>query len=77
MAKKKEYFTIDEVAQELGIHRTSVYPYLNQLHIQRRKFKLGRHLYISAADFERIKEAKEQPWKAEEEKHDNNTQECT
>ena len=66
MAKKKEYLTIDEVAQELGIHRTSVYPYLNQMHIKRHRFKLSRHFYISSADFERIKEVREQPWKAEE-----------
>jgi len=66
MMKKREYLTIDEAAQELGIHRTSVYPYLNELHIKRYKFKLSRHFYISAADFERIKEARAKPWTIEE-----------
>ncbi len=68
MAKQapKDYLTIEEAAEQLGIHRTSLYPYLNQLNIKRHKFKLSRRLYISAPDFERIKQLKMQPWKAEE-----------
>lgn len=57
MAKqKKEFYTIDEIASELGINRTSVYPYLNLLKIERHKIPLHRKRGILPEDFEKIKQ---------------------
>lgn len=61
----KDFYTIDEVADLLEIDRTSVYPYIKALQIERHKFQLKRNRYISAHDFERIKQFRANPWKAE------------
>jgi predicted DNA-binding transcriptional regulator AlpA len=62
---KKEYLTIEETAQAIGVKRSSVYHYLKHLGIKPQKFKLNRNKYISAVDVERIKQAKAEPWKYE------------
>jgi len=60
---KKEYLTIEETGQAIGVKRSSVYHYIKHLDIQLHKFKLNRNKYIAAADVERIKQAKAEPWK--------------
>ena len=60
---KKEFYTVEEVARQLGVQRSSLYHYIKLLKIPRHRFKLSRHSYIAAADVERIKQAKEEPWK--------------
>lgn len=52
------YISIDEVATNLGVGRTNVYYYVNQLKIQTKKFSLDRKTYVSKTDFERIKVVK-------------------
>jgi len=66
MPEEKEYMTLDEAAQSLGLKRPSLYYYLNALKIERHRFKLNRHTYITKADVERIREVKEKPWLAGE-----------
>lgn len=62
MAKQtKEFYAIDEIASILEVDRTSVYPYIKALQIERIKFPTGRKRYITAADFERIKKLRADP----------------
>jgi len=65
MTEEKEYVTLQEAATQLGIKRASLYYYLKKMKIEPRSFSLNRHAFISQADFQRIKNVKESPWKAE------------
>ena len=60
--EEREYETIAQVAEAIGVARTSVYHYIAALNISTKKFKLRRERYIAAADVVRIKEAKDKPW---------------
>lgn len=64
----KEYLTLAEVAEYIGVKRASLYYYINALDIKMHKFNLDRRSYISQADAKRIKEIKEKPWTAGEKK---------
>jgi hypothetical protein len=70
MTEEKEYVTLQEAAAQLGIKRASLYYYLNKMEIKPRRFKMNRHAYITQTDYQRIKTAKESPWKAEDTPHD-------
>lgn len=65
---EKEYLTLAEVAESVGVKRASLYYYINALGIKMHKFNLDRRSYISQADAKRIKEIKEKPWTAGEKK---------
>lgn len=62
----KEYLSLAEVAEYVGVKRASLYYYLNALDIRRHKFNLDKRAYISLADAKRIKEIKDKPWTAGE-----------
>lgn len=62
----KEYVTLDEAAEAVGLKRASLYYYLKKLSIKREQFPYNRHTWIAASDLERIKAAKEHPWTLEE-----------
>jgi len=62
----KEYVTLDQAAEAVGLKRPSLYYYLKKLQIKREHFPLNRHTWIAAVDLERIKAAKESPWTLEE-----------
>lgn len=64
--EEREYLTLDEAAEAIGLKRPSIYHYLNALGIERHRFKFSRHSYITKADVERIKHIKEKPWTANE-----------
>jgi hypothetical protein len=66
MAEEKEYVTLQEAAKQLGIKRASLYYYLDNMKIEKRRFPLNRHAYIKVSDFQRIKDVKESPWKADQ-----------
>ena len=66
MGNEREYKTVAEAAQEVGIARSSIYHYIKALGIETKKFNLGREKYISAVDVERIKEVRDKPWLAGE-----------
>lgn len=68
MAEDKEYLTLSEAAQAVGLKRASLYYYLDKLKIETRNFPFNRHKYIAASDVERIRTVKESPWKIEREK---------
>lgn len=60
--QEKEYLTIEETAEYLGLNRTTLYKYIRELGIKTLKFKLDRKTYLSQADVRRIQEAKAKPW---------------
>jgi hypothetical protein len=53
-----QYTSLNEASNELGVSRSTMYYYLEQLGIETKKFPLDRKTYIALVDFERIKEAK-------------------
>ena len=53
------FISIAQASKDLGVSRTSVYYYLEQLKIATQKFPLDKRTYISIADFERMKAAKQ------------------
>jgi hypothetical protein len=68
--QSKEYLTLAEVSDYVGVKKASLYYYINMLEIKTHKFNLDKRAYISLADAERIKEIKEKPWTAGEKKQD-------
>jgi hypothetical protein len=66
---EKEYVTLQEASAQLGIKRASLYYYLKRMEIEPQHFPLNRHAYITQVDFQRIKDVKESPWKAEDTSH--------
>lgn len=60
--QQKEYLSMAEVADLIGIKRASLYYYIRALNIQTHKFPLNKRVFISASDVERIKAAKDNPW---------------
>ena len=65
---EKEYLNLEETAQYVGMKRASLYNYIKDLGIQTHKFKRDRRVYLAMEDVKRIKEHKEKPWIAGEEK---------
>ncbi len=53
--QQSEYISIDEAATTLGISRTNLYYYANQMEIEPTKFPFDRKAYIRRMDMERIK----------------------
>jgi len=68
MTDEKEYVTLADAAAQLGIKRASLYYYLKRMKIEPQRFpqQLNRHSFITQADFQRIKAAKESPWTLED-----------
>jgi hypothetical protein len=65
-SEDEEYMTLAQAAEEIGVKRASIYYYIKALEIETRKFPLNKHAYIKKRDVERIKVAKNSPWKADE-----------
>lgn len=63
MTEEKEYVTLEEAAEELGITRATVYNYMSDLNIKSRKFGRDRKGYLSREQVNLIREYKEKPWK--------------
>jgi len=55
----QQYIAIEDAARELDVNRSSMYYYIKHLKIGTKKFPLDRHSYITIADLERIKAAKQ------------------
>lgn len=62
MSKEKEYLTLDEVADELGIKRSTLYLRIKELRMEPHKFKFDRKSYLSQVQLKQLKELKEKPW---------------
>lgn len=64
MSEEREFLTFEEAAQYVGVKRSTIYNYVEELGLKIHKFRLDRRSYLSRADVERIKEVKEKPWLA-------------
>jgi predicted DNA-binding transcriptional regulator AlpA len=62
MTTEKEYMTLAEAAQYIGMKRASIYNYMKDLKIKPIKFGRDRRKYVSLADVKRMKEYKAKPW---------------
>lgn len=63
MAEEKEYLTVEEAAEELGVTRATVYNYMKDLNITTRRFGRDRRGYLSRGDVGTMRDYKENPWK--------------
>ena len=68
--EEKEFMTLEEAAQYVGIKRASIYNYMRDLRITPKKFGRERRKYVSLIDVKRIKEYREKPWTINEEDTD-------
>lgn len=66
MNEDKEYLTLKEVAEYVGIKRTSLYYYIEKMSLKKHKFEFSNHTYLHIEDAKKIKEVKEKPWLAKE-----------
>lgn len=62
--EEKEYLTLEEAAQYVGMKRATIYNYMHDLNIKTQKFGRDRRHYIALADAKRMKQYKESPWKS-------------
>jgi excisionase family DNA binding protein len=62
---EKEWMTLDEASDYIGVGRATVYNYMKDLHITTRRFGRDRRGYLALADVKRMKDYKENPWKVE------------
>lgn len=59
----KEWISLEEAAQQMGIKRSTIYYYLKDLGIQGQRFGRDRKRYISVAEVAKLKDYKENPWR--------------
>lgn len=59
MTEQPPYITLEDAAMQLAVTRATLYYYLRTLSIPKHKFPLDRHVYLSMADFERIRSLKQ------------------
>jgi excisionase family DNA binding protein len=63
MATEKEFMTLDEAAEYIGVSRATVYNYMNDLKITTRRFGRDKRAYLALADVKTMKDYRENPWK--------------
>lgn len=56
--RRSKYISVKKAGEELGVQRTSMYYYIQQLGIETKKFPLDRKAYIAVEDLKRIQAAK-------------------
>jgi excisionase family DNA binding protein len=64
MYEGKEYFTYEETADYLGIKRSTLYNYVQDLDIKTLKFKRDRRHYIALENVQKLEQVLEKPWLA-------------
>ena len=62
MSERKDWYTIDEASEELGIVRETLFAKFKLLGIQSHAFKGEKHKFINYEELERIRKAIEEPW---------------
>lgn len=67
--EEKQYLPLKEVAELVGVKRTTLYYYIKELKIKTHKFKFDSHAYMSKADAQRIIEIKQKPWELQQEEN--------
>jgi predicted DNA-binding transcriptional regulator AlpA len=58
--QSREYISLDEAAEVIGVTKPSLYYYVRILNIEKKKFPLDRKVYIKWEDFEKIKKLKDE-----------------
>ncbi len=53
--RKEDCITTKDALEALGVSRASFFNYMAILRVDRHKFSLDKNMYISRADFERLK----------------------
>ena len=61
--EEKEYLTVDELAETLGVTRATVYNYMADLKIKTQKVGRLKQRYLSREQANLIRDYKENPWK--------------
>ena len=64
----KKFYSIDEAAEITGWNRATVFAWVKTLGMKIRRFERVKKSYLAAADVTRLKEIKEKPWTAPEQK---------
>jgi hypothetical protein len=64
------YISVDDASEQLGVTRGTLHYYLRTLKISTHKFPLDRHAYLTAEDFETIKNLKAQAGKRSQKKNE-------
>lgn len=64
--EEKQYMSLAEVADFVGVKRSSLYFYTKRLGIKTVRFNLDKRAYMTRTDAERIKKIKDEPWTAGE-----------
>ncbi len=67
-SEQKQYMSLAEVADFVGVKRPSLYFYIKRLGIETVRFNLDKRAYMTRADAEKIKKVKDEPWTAGERK---------
>jgi excisionase family DNA binding protein len=66
----KDYLTYDEAMEVLGVKRSTLHTMIIDQGIQFYKFKYDKRRYLTRADVMRLKQIREKPWTAGEEKQE-------
>ena len=68
MTEEKDFLTLEETAEYIGVKRATVYNYMHDLGITSQHFGRGKKRYIALTDVKRMKAYKEEPWTVETQK---------
>ena len=63
MQEDKEYLTVEEAAEGIGVTRATIYNYMSDLKIKTQKFGRTRQRYLSRDQVNLIRDYKDNPWK--------------
>lgn len=66
----KQYLPLTEVANLVGVKRTTLYYYIKELKIKTHKFKFDSHAYMSKEDAQRIIDIKQKPWELQKQQQE-------
>ncbi len=58
--KKSDCISVENARAELGVARNTLIAYMNVLNVPTHKFPLDRKVYITLADYERVKQLMEE-----------------
>ncbi len=57
--KDPEYMSMEDVAEGMGVKRSSLYYYVKALGLKKHKFPLDKRVYILVEDFDKLKRLKD------------------
>lgn len=57
---EEQYISMKEASERLGVTRPALYHYVQVLELETKRFKLDRQTYLKMADFEHIKQLRQE-----------------